>query len=237
MQRKRNSQAAIAYEFIRDQIISYALPPETAISDNKFAKELDMSRAPIREAILLLQMDGLIQTNGEGKMVVAPIGIDDIVDILHVRCALETEAVLLIAQRGWLDPEQERELTRIHKKMTDCANPRSFSEHYKYDDLFHSALTAFAGSARICEILERMRLQMQRARWLNVAIPERQLSATEEHGRLLDSILTHDRDRAADLLRTHFQNSEEAFQTVLRNKQIQSLATMINGFYGSADRP
>lgn len=231
MQRKSNSQVIIAYEHIRDQIISYILPPETAISDNKFAKELDMSRAPIREAILLLQMDGLIQTNTDGKMIVSPIGIGDIVDILHVRCALESEAIVLISAAGWLTGEQEAKLQEIHAQMTSSVQYDLTSDNYKYDDLFHSTLAEYAGSVRICDMLERMRLQMQRARWLNIANPGRRLEAAEEHEQLLNSILLHDEQAALVALRTHFKNSGAAFHAVLENKQIQALAAMISNFY------
>ncbi len=235
MQHKSNSQVAIAYESIRDQIVSCALAPETPVSDNKFAKALNMSRAPIREAILLLQMDGLIQANPEGKMIVAPLGLGDIVDILHVRCALESEALLLIAQKGWLTPAQEETLTRIHEDMASCMEPTRFSEHYRYDDLFHSTLVAYAGNGRIQQVLERMRLQMQRARWLNVAIPERRASAVQEHRALLECILAKDQPGAIAQLRAHFCSSENAFRTVLNNKQIQAIATMIGGFYHSGN--
>lgn len=235
MQHKSNSQVAIAYEFLRDQIISCALAPETPVSDNKFAKALSMSRAPIREAILLLQMDGLIQENPEGKMIVAPLGLGDIAEILQVRCALESEAIVLIARKGWLTPAQEETLTRIHREMGNCMDPACFSEHYKYDDLFHSTLVAYAGNGRMQQVLERMRLQMQRARWLNVAIPERRISALQEHETLLERILAKDQPGAVAQLQTHFRNSEDAFRTVLNNKQIQTIAAMIGGFYHSGD--
>ncbi len=230
MQRKTNSQVIIAYEYIRDQIISYLLPPETAISDNKFAKELNMSRAPIREAILLLQMDGLVQINVDGKVIVSPIGTRDIVDILHIRCALESEAIILIASAGWLSKEQEDTLTEIHAQMSSSIQNDFISDNYKYDDLFHSTLVSYSGNQRICEILERMRLQMQRARWLNIAHPERRVEATNEHSVLLHDILNHDETHALVSLRAHFQNSAQAFCAVLEDKHIQALAAMISNF-------
>lgn len=231
MRMKDSSQVAIAYETLRDRIISYALLPETPISDNKLAKELEMSRAPIREAVLLLQMDGLIQTNEEGKMVVSPITLEDVIDILHVRGALEAEAIRLIAARGWFSEAEEQELRSLYEQMASCAQPATAWEHYSLDDLFHSRLAEYSGSARIRDMLGRMRLQMQRARWLNTADPARQLTATDEHQALLRALLAHDLEGSVSALRIHFQNSEDAFRAILQNRQMQTLAHMIGNFF------
>lgn len=236
MRMKDSSQVAIAYEKIRDQIISYAMLPETPISDNKIARELDMSRAPVREAVLLLQMDGLIQTNEDGKMIVSPISLEDVIDILHVRRALEAEAIRLIADHGWLSTKEGAELQAIHEKMAAHMQAGMVWEHYALDDLFHSRLAEYSRSARIRSVLERMRLQMQRARWLNTANPARQVYATEEHHVLLQALLDHDLERSVCALQVHFQSSEDAFCAVLKDRQMQTLACMIGNFFrGSAD--
>lgn len=233
MRQKNNSQTVLAYESIRDQIISYTLSPGSAISDNKLAKELGMSRAPIREAILRLQMDGLIRVNNDGKMIVAPIGIDDIVDILHIRCALESEVVVLIAETNWLNAEQEQKLQEIHYQMKESMQQSKVSNEYLYDDLFHSTLIGYANSDRIEDILGRMRLQMQRVRWLNVANSERHEDAIKEHEEILACLLAHNQNGCIQALRTHFYNSAAAFRAVLENKQMQTLAAMISNFFNS----
>ena len=231
MQQKIDSQVSIAYDSIRDEIISFTLSPGQALSDNKLAKQLDMSRASVREAILLLQMDGLVQVNADGKMCVAPIGITDVVDILHVRGALESEALRLIAEAGWLTDEQAQTLRSLHERVLVCTQRGDAIEQYRYYDLFHSTFVAFAGSARICDLLGRMRLQMQRARFLNIANPARQTATALEHEHLLQALLQHDLDRSIRLLREHFQNSADAFRKILENQQMRTLASMLSNFY------
>lgn len=233
MQRKENSQVLIAYEYIRDRIIAYTLMPDTALSDNQIAKELGMSRAPIREALLLLQMDGLVQIHEKGKIHVSPISFEDISDILCIRFGLESEAIRLIARNGWLSASQEKDLMSLQKEMAHSVNAEDISKHYEYDDLFHQRLAELSGSPRIQDILNRMRLQMQRARWLNVMNPKRLNDATEEHGKLLDAIIAHNEVDAVNLLRVHFKNSEESFEFVFNNRQMQALALAINSFYSA----
>ncbi len=230
MQMKDSSQVMAAYEQIQKMIMSYVMQPGLPISDHKLAKELNMSRAPIREAILLLQMDGLVQTNESGKMIVAPLRLEDIIDIMHVRSALESEALRIIADAGWLSTEQEAELMEIHEKMCG-SDPSCIHDQYFYDDLFHQKLVDYSGSPRIIEVLGRMRLQMQRARWLNVVKPVRQAEASKEHGDLLSAILRHDKEEAVQLLRVHFENSVNSFRLILSDKQIQTFAATIRSFF------
>ena len=231
MQQKTDSQVAVAYEAIRDQVISFTLSPGQTLSDHKLAKQLDMSRASVREAILMLQMDGLVRLNADGKMCVAPIGIDDIVDILHVRGALESEALRLIADAGWLTGEQEDVLRALHASVIACTESGDATEQYRYDDLFHSTLVEFSGSMRICDLLGRLRLQMQRARFLNIANPARQRATALEHERLLQALMRHDLDASICLLREHFQNSADTFRQVLESQQMRALSSMLSSFY------
>ncbi len=235
MPKTNRAQVSIAYDAIRDQILSYALLPGAPLSDNQLSRELNMSRAPIREAVLLLQMDGLVQINEKGQPRVSPVCYDDISDILTVRCALEAEAIRIIARGSWLTEVQEQELVQIHQAYTSSAE--NLSEHYRYDDLFHQKLAEFSASPRISNILSQMRLQMLRARWLNLANPKRREDAIEEHTRLLSALQAHDEPEAVQALLDHLNNSRSAFYTVLNDKQMHALATAIRVFHSANDAP
>lgn len=230
MPKTNRAQVSIAYDAIRDQILTYALLPDAQLSDNQLSKELNMSRAPIREALLLLQMDGLVQINVKGQTRVSPVCYEEISDILTIRSALETEAIRIIVKGGWLSQAQEAELQEIHCQYCGSSD---LSEHYRYDDLFHQKLAAFSGSPRINSILSQMRLQMQRARWLNLVNPTRRDSAIEEHRRLLDALCAHEESAALQALVEHLNNSRSAFSAVLNDKQIMKLSAVIQAFISS----
>lgn len=124
--------------------------------------------------MLLLEMDGLICDSSDGRSLVAPIKLDDIVDIIHVRSAMESEAVRLLAKSGWLNEQQAQTLQDIHSRFVSAAAKSDASEQYELDDLFHATFVEYSGSQRIISMLGQMRLRMQRARWLNQIMPERQ---------------------------------------------------------------
>ena len=93
----------------------------------------------------------------------APIKLDDIVDIIHVRSALKSEAVRLLAKSGWLNEQQAQTLQDIHSRFVSAAAKSDASEQYELDDLFHATFVEYSGSQRIISMLGQMRLQMQRA--------------------------------------------------------------------------
>ena len=61
MARKKGPQVQQAYDYIKDKILSFELAPGTSVSDHALEQKLDMSRSPIREAILLLTANGLLE--------------------------------------------------------------------------------------------------------------------------------------------------------------------------------
>jgi DNA-binding GntR family transcriptional regulator len=216
-----------AYDFILQQTLNYQFEPGEIISDSQIAGKLGVSRTPVREAILLLQNDGILQNSKEGKTIVTPITMDDLSDILHVRSSLESEAIRIIALNGWLSDNQYAEMERIHRVFSSTNAHSSLSEHYSCDDLFHSTLISFSNSRRIKEATAQMRLEMQRFRWMSLLQPTRQTSAIQEHANILAAIGEKDVGKSVDALISHFERSEFFFRSIFRNGDTQQIAKML----------
>lgn len=234
MPKKSSPQIDTAYTTIRDRIISYALPPGAVISENQLANDLSMSRAPVREAVLLLTADGLIESDSNGKSVVAPIGPSDIVDILRVRRALECEAIRIIADNGWLSDAQLAALAGIHQKLSSSVTAESLIENYRYDDEFHTTIIGFSGNKRIMQVIQRMNLQMQRARWLNIAVPARQHASKAEHDAIYDAIVARDEAAAVRGMEEHLSNSEKTFSQVFTDPNLKQIMSGIYNFINAS---
>ena len=227
---KMSTNVAHAYNEILNKIFTFELAPGALLSDYQLANEFNMSRAPVREALLILVMDGIAQNDGK-KTVVSSIGLKDIVDILHVRTALESEVFRLIAAKGWLSEDQKLQLQQIHEKMRQAIADGNMSAHYEQDDIFHTTICSFANNSRIDSILTQMRLQMQRARWLNVTDARRKFDSLKEHEDLLHAICNNDLDTCLLLIRQHLSNSEKSFQRIFSDHQTQQMAKAIGCFF------
>lgn len=233
MSTKKGSLASASYEYLKERILSYSILPGDTVSDYQIAAELGVSRAPVREAIMMLSADGLVETGETGKTVVTHIRLSDIIDILHVRRAVETEAVRIIAENGWLSEAQERELTEVFNSLAATTSGESVSiqENYRLDDLFHKTITGFSGNNRIMQIVAQMTIQMQRARWLNIAAPTRMGRSFDEHKAIYDAVISKDEQRAIHSTAVHLKNSETSFANLLTNHDMKQIMTGIYSLF------
>ena len=215
MARKKGPQVDQAYEYIKKKILSFDLIPGTSVSDNAFSQELEMSRSPIREAILRLTADGLIEMKNKHTQV-TPMTLEDIVEICQVREAVEVAAINIIMDNHGMSENQKEQLTQVYHRLQDATE---LVENYFYDDQFHGIIMSSANNKRLIDISNRMRLQIVRARWLNFVLPDRQLDAAKEHEAIYEAIMHDDRKASAASLRKHLRNSEDNFKKVLNSPQ------------------
>lgn len=211
MARRKGPQAKQAYSYIKSKILSYELPPGAAISDNALAQELNMSRSPVREAIFMLTNDGLIDSTGMGAQV-SPMTLTDIVEICQVRKAVEVAAVNILLDNGGGTPEQKSRLAGIFKELQGTTDA---IQNYHYDDLFHGEIMAMANNSRLIHISNQMRLQIYRARWLSVVLPDRMDEAKREHESIYQALMDNDREASVQSLTVHLDRSEQTFRKVL----------------------
>ena len=215
MPRIKGPQVQQAYEYIKEKILSFEFLPCAPVSDNTLAQELDMSRSPIREAILKLIADGLIEIKNR-RAQVTPLSLDDIVEICQVREAIEIAAVNIIMDNHGLNEEQTKQLGEVYHNLI---NSTELFQNYYYDDQFHGTIMSAANNKRLIDISDRMRLQISRARWLNLVLPDRKLEAAKEHEAIYEAMIKEDRKASISNLRRHLTNSAQNFQKVLNSPQ------------------
>lgn len=236
MPRRDHTQTELAYSSIREKIIGFQLLPSAIVSDYQLAAELGMSRAPVREAILLLGTDGLVETGADGKTRVSSIGYNDIMDIMHVRSALEGESIRAIARGGWLDTAQLQALSHNINTFGEPANTEAILENNRLDDDFHTTIVLYSGNRRSLQIIRRLNIQMLRARWVNVALPARQSEIPAEHAAILDALADRDLPGALAANERHLQNSTGAYHTVFSDPNMRQVMSGIYSFFSDENK-
>jgi DNA-binding GntR family transcriptional regulator len=104
-------------------------------------------------------------------------------------------------------------------------------ENYQYDDDFHTTIIRFSGNRRMAQMQGQMNLQMQRARWLNIAVPLRQHASQNEHKEIYEAILGRDETRAAAAVEAHLRNSEQSFRQVFNDPALKQVMAGIHHFF------
>jgi DNA-binding GntR family transcriptional regulator len=126
---------AHAYERVRTAILTGELPPGTSLSQVQLAAKLDVSRTPLREALRLLQNEGLIESDFNRRVRVSSIGIADLEDLYAMRIALEPLAVRLTVPE--LDDADIAAMDACLGVMDDALGSRVFSNSIEPHRAFH----------------------------------------------------------------------------------------------------
>jgi DNA-binding GntR family transcriptional regulator len=195
-----NGQSAdAAYEQVRTAILDGALAPGTVMSQVALADELGISRTPLREALRMLQSEGLIEGERGRRVRVAPMTPQDLEELYVMRVTLEAEAMRLSVPR--ISPEGVAHLEGHMAEMAHYAAVKDYGRWAVPHRAFHRALTAPAG-ARVNVVLGQMFDHAERYRRLHIGRAP-SAWATSGHREILDACKAGDRVRCAGLLASH----------------------------------
>lgn len=218
MPRIKSNAVEIATEYILSKIENYELKSEDIISDIKFAEELGMSRTPVREAIMSLIENGILERN-RSKIVVKSITLKDILEIIDIRDAIEQKALELIVEKGGLNKEQLSILSDIQDTMTENILTGNVEGNFHADHLFHLTLFEFADNSRLYDIHKNLLLQSKRLRWLAQLTPGRFAESQKEHLLILESLKRNDAGSAKQNMHLHLMNTKNNYISILDNPQ------------------
>lgn len=189
---------------IRADIMSLRIPPDTRISIDQLARELDVSQTPIREALSQLEAMGLVTKRHYVGYCSAPqLSRKQLDELYEMRQLLEPYAARRAAQR--MTPE----LAETLHKLSDAMGPESPIESYdqfaQLDSELHDAIAAGSGNNIIQESLARLHSHFHifRLRFHSEVTKEAYL----EHEKLVDALTSGNADVAEQLMRAHIQKS------------------------------
>src|ERR1700749_1029611 len=149
----RRDHVEQVYKRVREAILEGEIAPGTAMSQVALADELGVSRTPLREALRMLQSEGLVDAQANRRVTVTPISASALEELVVMRVALETEPVRLSVSR--LAPEQIAALEGRLAEMAHFAQEKDYARWQAPHMAFHRGLTGPAG-ARVNELLAQL---------------------------------------------------------------------------------
>lgn len=213
----------VAYEAIKQDILSMKLSPGSAISELTLSDELGMSRTPVREALKMLEKEGLVVSEGRRKRVYI-LTIHEIREIFDLKKALEGYVASCAAERK--DPTGTEELSHIMEKMAAFAArdiPNWLKDHalirewLEIDEAYHDALFRMAGIKRAQEIVRDLNHQWHRLETGILAMEGRLRRNVEEHLSIGRSVLNGSGTEARSLMEEHLENLKRTIITIMEN--------------------
>ena len=195
------------YDALIDLIVGGDLPPGQHMVETDLARQLGVSRQPIREALHRMEAEGWVDLRpSQGAFVHVPTD-SEVDELLDVRALLEAETARLAARVA--GPAQVARLREICAEGRAAAEQGDLGRTVAANDAFHAEVAAVAGNAVLAELAG---IVGRRVQWYyRMVAPERGGGSWAEHAELIDAIEASDPERAQLLARKHTERTRDAY--------------------------
>lgn len=197
----------IAYETIREAILSGRYAPGQRLLPDDLARELGTSRMPVREALQRLEVAGLVSITPHRGAVVNELSKQDIVEIYHIRAVLEGLAARLAAPH-LVSADYDRLQALIEEMVAAAAGP-DLEQVLRANRDFHEVIWRAARAPRLHELLENLYIASQRFRNISLLLPGRLSQIVGEHRRIARALAAGDPAGAERFASEHHENTAQ----------------------------
>jgi DNA-binding GntR family transcriptional regulator len=216
------SMADAAYEQVRRRILDNVWPPGHRMLEQEVALALGMSRTPVREALVRLQSEGLVEVVPRHGMRVLPVSPVDMRDIYEILTALECSAAEQLAKRRPSD-EELQPLLQATEAMDRALAADDLDAWARADELFHAQLVALAGNRHLQAIVMNHWDRAHRARMFSLRLRPKPVNSTREHRQLLDHIRAGDADAASKENRAHRERASRELLAIFERYRLAQM--------------
>jgi DNA-binding GntR family transcriptional regulator len=193
---------------LRMAIYHMEFAPGQRLVESELASKYDTSRGAVREAIALLQNEGLVTRERNRSAWVRPVTIEEAIEILEVRAVVEGLCAAKAAAGA--SAEDHRVLRTLADEMTVAVKRGDVLTDSMVSDQVHTKIREIAGQQTAAGIINRLRHQGVRYQFRVSLLPGRLVQGFEEHLGIIDAVIAGDPDLAERLSRDHFASVIEA---------------------------
>lgn len=189
---------------VRDMIVDGRLEAGLPIPELELARQLGVSRTPLREALKVLASEGLVELLPRRGAIVKVFTAKDAQDMLAVIAVLEEHA----GQQACRASDAEiAAILALHEQMRGHFERRERPEYFRLNQEIHNAIVRAAGNPTLAMLHGVLRTRMRRIRYIGNQSPENWSAAMAEHEGFSDALRERDGDRLGRLMREHLENT------------------------------
>ena len=209
---ERRSRADEVYEQLKRDIAEFQLVPGDRFTENSVTERLNVSRTPVRQALIRLQQEGYVEVMFRSGWRVLPFDFAKFEQLYDLRMVLETTAAHRLCDEGLRSPKPVNHqllddlmdlwLVPVEQRSTDTVQVS------QWDEAFHCALVEAAGNPEMARVHREVTDRIRIIRRLDFTKQARIEATYDEHGKILAAIRAKRGDQAAMLLRAHIETSQ-----------------------------
>lgn len=204
-----------SYGTLRSAILSSVLAPESVWSDRELCENFNLSRTPVREALLRLQAQGLVQIVPRRGTRILSLNTNDVREINQLSKALELSAALLIAKDPG-NPTALADISTAVEKMEDALQQNNLEQWAIADAKFHDLIVEHCGNKRIAEVYRSQRGLTDRARHFTLRLRPLPIQSTQEHREMYEAMREQDLIKLEHLYRQHWDRTTEEIIRIIK---------------------
>ena len=195
---------------LRRRIISLELPPGSPLSENELSQELGVSRTPVRESLILLREEGLVQVFPQVGSFVALVDAERVAQAQFIREAIECASLV----DALADAEGIKGLREILVQQWAAEAEKDVEEFFRLDEEFHKVLLRLGGHESAWTAVNSAKAHLDRARRLSLVDTRPLSTLIEQHTAVVDAMAKRDTAAAIDSLRSHLRGVFEDVERI-----------------------
>ena len=207
----------VVFNTLREAILKGELKPGERLMELQLAAKLGVSRTPIREAIRMLEQEGLAVTIPRRGAEVAKMTEKDMQDVLQVREALDELAASIACEL--ITEEEMEQLEQAAEEFETATNTKDIKRIADTDMTFHDIIYHATRNPKLVNILNNLREQMYRYRVEYLKDEQNYPVLLKEHGEILAGFRERNKDMVTDSMRKHVVNQAAAVKTMIQNQE------------------
>lgn len=212
----RGSIADWTFAQLWRRIVAGGLAPGSRVTEEGLADELQVSRTPLREALRRLEEIGVIVRRRNRSLRVAPLSVEEMVELTMIREALEGLVAREAARRVGAGEVGVESLEGLLEQMAALQDSRHAAAFLQLGDAFHVGIRELSGCVRAAAMLARVQLSLERYRYLIGRDQERLSEIVAEHRAILETIASGDPAAAEASMCAHIAAARRVYERRLQ---------------------
>lgn len=206
----------VVFHTLREAIFKGDLKPGERLMELQLAAKLGVSRTPVREAIRMLEQEGLAITIPRKGAEVAKMTEKDMEDVLQIRKALDELAARAACDK--MTEQQIAALTLSVKNFENSIHAGDLKKTIEYDVEFHDIIYEASDNPKLVTLLNNLREQIYRYRVEYLKEKENHPMLLKEHEEILEALKRKDKEGVVKAMCDHIRNQAEAVKNIIREQ-------------------
>lgn len=194
---------------IEERIATGFYPPGIRLDEQELADEFNVSRTPIREALIQLDAVGLVEMRPRRGAIVTELNHARMCEMFELMAELEAMCGRLATRR--MNDTEQQELLAAHLACESALRAQDPDDYYRLNEIFHHKIYAASHNGFLAEQAIALRRRLRPYRRLQLRVRNRMPTSYGEHQAIVDAIMAGDKDKAAEALRNHVIVQGERF--------------------------